>query len=64
LKTKTTVILTEKELAKAITEGTFTGHKIKSLVWEYKNVMTDAGRGSATYEKRIAGVTLELQVDK
>jgi hypothetical protein len=56
--------LTEKELAKAITEGTFTGRKIKSLVWEYKNVMTDAGRGSATYEKRIAGVTLELQVDK
>lgn len=60
-KAKTTVRLSTKQLVEAMTEGTFTGKKINVVGWLYREVMTDAGRGSATYENQITGVILKVK---
>jgi len=61
LKTKTTVELNEKELVKALTQGTLVGKKIASIEWLYKSVCVDAGCGNGTYEREVTGAVIEFK---
>ena len=61
LKTKTTVELDEKELGKALTQGTLVGKKITSIEWLYKSICVDTGRGNGVYARAVSGVVIEFK---
>lgn len=61
MKEKTTVTLSVKDLLNALVKGTLVGKKITSVDWTYRDEMVDAGRGNATYEKAVSGVTLGIK---
>lgn len=61
VETKTVAELSVADLIKVIEDGTFSGKKIKSLDWRYKNVMVDAGRGNPTYNREVVGLVLEFK---
>jgi hypothetical protein len=60
IKTKTTVALKEKDLLRALEQGTFTGRKIKSVEWIYKDTQQGVGRDSEWVTK-VTGAILEFK---